>query len=121
VFCRGKGRVFIGGGIYLIHSDGRLVEMSQQDYDSEDLLQGLLAQYPNLLAGDQMDDLQHRRWLLISSERGLPSEEGGGYRWSVDHLFLDQDAVDRIARGNRPMLRASCRRSAPGLAGAQRN
>jgi hypothetical protein len=35
------------GGIYLIHSDGRLVAMSKEGYNSEDLLQGLLAQYPN--------------------------------------------------------------------------
>jgi hypothetical protein len=91
----------MSGGIYLIHSDGQLVEMNQQDYDSEDLLQGLLAQYPNLLAGDQIDNLNPRRWLLVSRERGLPSEEGGSYRWAVDHLFLDQDAVPTIVEVKR--------------------
>ena len=40
------------GGIYLIQGDGGLVEMSEQPYDSEDLLQGLLAQHPNLLTED---------------------------------------------------------------------
>jgi len=101
VFCDREGTAIVNGGIYLIHNDGRLIEMSQQDYDSEDLLQGLLAQHPNLLAGDQMDDLHPRRWLLISRERGLPSEEGGSYRWSVDHLFLDQDAVPTIVEVKR--------------------
>ena len=87
----------MAGGIYLIQDGGRLVEMNEESYESEDLLQGLLAQHPNLLAGDQISNLQPRRWLLVSRERGLPSEEGGALRWSVDHLFLDQDAIPTIA------------------------
>lgn len=91
----------MSGEIYLIQNDEQLVEMTEKAYDSEDLLQGLLARYPNLLAGDQMDSSEPRRWLLISRERGVPSEEGGGYRWSVDHLFLDQDAVPTIVEVKR--------------------
>lgn len=91
----------MSGGIYLIQKDGQLVEMNEKAYDTEDLLQGLLARYPNLLAGDQMDASQPRRWLLISRERGVPAEEGGGYRWSVDHLFLDQDAIPTIVEVKR--------------------
>jgi hypothetical protein len=34
--------------------DGSLGTMEETAYDSEDLLQGLLAQYPNRLAGDQI-------------------------------------------------------------------
>jgi hypothetical protein len=83
----------MGSGMFLIQADGQLVEMSEQPYDSEDLLQELLAKYPNLLAGDQIDDTNPRRWLLISREAALPSEENGLDRWSVDHLFLDQDAI----------------------------
>jgi hypothetical protein len=41
--------------IFLIQTDGELVEMTEQPYDTEDVLQRLLAKYPNLLAGDQMD------------------------------------------------------------------
>jgi len=91
----------MGGGIYLIQDDGRLVEMNEENYESEDLLQGLLAQHPNLLAGDQMDNSHPRRWLLVSRERGLPSEEGGVLRWAVDHLFLDQDAIPTIVEVKR--------------------
>ena len=36
----------MNGGIYLLQNDGRLIEMSEQAYDSEDLLQELLAKYP---------------------------------------------------------------------------
>src|SRR5947208_12743767 len=86
----------MSGGIFLIQSGGDLVEMIEQPYDTEDMLQELLAKYPNLLAGDQMDGAAPRRWLLISREMGVPSEEEGGDRWSLDHLFLDQDAIPTL-------------------------
>ena len=53
------------GGIFLIAGDDRLVELSSSTYDSEALLQRLLERYPNLLAGDQIDAVSPRRWLLI--------------------------------------------------------
>lgn len=31
--------------------------------------------------------------LLVSREQGVPGEEGGGSRWSLDHLFIDRDGV----------------------------
>lgn len=89
------------GGIYLIRDDGGLVEMAERDYDSEDVLQELLADHPNLLAGDQIDSTAPRRWLLTAQEAPLSSEEDGAGRWSVDHLFLDQDAVPTIVEVKR--------------------
>ena len=83
-------------GIYLLKKNGELVEMSEQHYDSEDLLQTLLAKYPNLLDGDQIDILNPRKWLLVSREMAIPDKEESGGRWSVDHLFLDQDAVPTL-------------------------
>jgi hypothetical protein len=91
----------MSGNIYLIEKNDELVEMNEQPYDSEDLLQELLAKYPNLLAGDQMDDITPRRWLLVSREASLPSEEDGGGRWSVDHLFLDQDGIPTLVEVKR--------------------
>jgi hypothetical protein len=81
------------GGIFHIDSEGRLVELTEEDYDSEDLLQRLLADYPALLAGDQISSDAPRRWLLVRREAGIPDQENGHDRWSVDHLFLDQDAI----------------------------
>lgn len=69
------------GAIYLLQGDDRLVEMSEQTYDSEEILQTLLAKYPNLLAGDQIDAASPRRWLLITREASLQSEEGSSGRW----------------------------------------
>jgi hypothetical protein len=91
----------MSGGIFILHEDGKLDEMREQPYDSENLLQALLAKYPNLLAGDQIDSDEPRRWLLISQEMGIPDQEGGGERWSLDHLFLDQDAIPTLVEVKR--------------------
>jgi hypothetical protein len=88
-------------GIYLIEKDGNLVELIERAYDSEGYLQELLARYPSLLAGDQMDSVEPRRWILIAREMGLPSEEDGSNRWSVDHLFVDQDGIPTIVEVKR--------------------
>lgn len=91
----------MASGIYLLQDGGSLVEMAETAYDSEALLQELLATHPSLLAGDQFSPAIPRRWLLISREVGLASEEGGGSRWSVDHVFLDQDAVPTLVEVKR--------------------
>ena len=79
----------------------QLIRMDEQPYDSEDLLQELLEKYPSLLAGDQMDSGRPRRWLLVKREAELASEEDGANRWSVDHLFLDQDGIPTIVEVKR--------------------
>ncbi|MFM9267107.1 hypothetical protein [Tychonema sp. BBK16] len=86
----------MAGGIYLIQDDDRLVEMMEQPYDSEDQLQDLLVTYPNLIAGDQIDRATARKWLLISREVATPSDEETPVQWSLDHLFLDQDAIPTL-------------------------
>lgn len=88
-------------GMFVLQDAGGLVEMTEQPYGTEAMLQELLAKYPNLLAGDQMDAAAPRRWLLVSREMGVPGEEGGGDRWSLDHLFLDQDAIPTLVEVKR--------------------
>jgi hypothetical protein len=83
------------GSIFLVHDDGKLVEMKETPYDSEALLQGLLADYSNLLAGDQIDPDHPRRWLLVTREMRVSGDEGTD-RGYLDHLFLDQDAVPTL-------------------------
>lgn len=87
-------------GIFLIKDDDSLVKLEESAYDSEDLLQQLLEKYPDLMAGDQMNRGAPRRWLLISREMGVPSEEFEN-RWSVDHLFLDQDGIPTLVEVKR--------------------
>ncbi|MBE7483593.1 MAG: hypothetical protein HS104_26895 [Polyangiaceae bacterium] len=85
----------------MIRDDGKLVEMASQKYDSEDLLQRLLAEYPSLLAGDQIDPTSPRRWLLVSRETGVPDATGAADRWALDHLFLDQDGIPTLVEVKR--------------------
>lgn len=89
------------GTIYLIGKGGELEEMFQQPYEKEDILQKYLEDYPNLLPGDQIDQTSPRKWLLISREMGIPGEEGGSDRLSVDHFFLDQDGTPTLVEVKR--------------------
>ena len=77
-----------------------LVEMVEQPYEAEDVLQRLLADYPGLLAGD-LDEEPRRRWLLVQREIGIAGEEDGSDRWSLDHLFLDRDGVPTLVEVKR--------------------
>lgn len=88
-------------GVFIIKGDKELIEMSEEQYESENFLQDLLENYPQLLAGKQINESDPRRWLLISREAGLPAEEGGGNRWAIDHLFLDQDGTPTIVEVKR--------------------
>lgn len=89
------------GGIFLIRDDDQLVELASRPYHSEDLLQGLLERYPNLLAGDQIDSVAPRRWLLVKREAAIPSDAEGSGRWSLDHLFLDQEGIPTLVEVKR--------------------
>lgn len=75
--------------------------MREAAYEAESVLQELLAKYPSLLAGDQLPRTEPRRWLLIGREAPVPSEQGGAGRWSLDHLFLDQDGVPTLVEVKR--------------------
>ena len=79
----------MGTGIYLVGDDRKLVEMVEQPYAKEDLLQELLADHPSLLAGGQIDSAAPRRWLLVSREVGVPDGTEASDRWAVDQVFLD--------------------------------
>ncbi len=91
----------MGGGIYLIDDDDRLVEMTEKAYESEEQLQDLLEKYPNLLAGDQIARATPRRWLSISRESAIAAEEDGVDRWNLNHLFLDQDGIPTLVEVKR--------------------
>lgn len=87
--------------IFLIQGESNLVEMKETPYDSEAILQKLIAKYPNVLAGEQMNSDAPRRWLLVTREMSVPDDEDGGGRWSLDHLFLDQDAIPTLVEVKR--------------------
>ena len=79
--------------IFLVEGKRKLTPMTETAYEREDDLQALLADYPDLLPGDQIDPENPRRWLLVARELGVPGSEEETGRWSLDHLFLDQDGT----------------------------
>lgn len=88
-------------GVFVLREDGSLVGLTEAPYDSEALLQELLASHPSLLAGSQIDSAKPRRWLLVTRELGIPDDVGAADRWSVDHLFIDQDGVPTLVEVKR--------------------
>ena len=85
--------------LFLIDGDNNLTPLSQSEYDSESLRQQLLAGHPGLLGGDQMGSGAPRQWLFVAREAPVPDKEGTAGRWSLGHLFLDQDAIPTHRRG----------------------
>lgn len=86
--------------IFLVQGD-KLVAMERSRYSLEDHLQDLLARYPDLMPGEQLNSAEPRRWMLVSREIGVPDSEGAADRWSLDHLFLDQDGVPTLVEAKR--------------------
>jgi hypothetical protein len=87
--------------IFHLDNNGKLTELNEANYISEDLLQQLLADYPKLISGSQINSLRPRRWLLISREFGVPDNKDAIGRWSLDHLFIDQDGIPTLVEVKR--------------------
>jgi hypothetical protein len=79
--------------IFLFEGKRKLTPMVETSYVTEDDLQALLADYPDLLPGDQINLENPRRWLLVAREVAVPGSEEDNGRWSLDHLYLDQDGT----------------------------
>jgi hypothetical protein len=88
-------------GVFVLNDANTLTSLEAAHFASEDDFQVLLAKFPELLAGDQIDPSNPRRWVLVRREAAIPSEENGGGRWSLDHLFLDQDGVPTLVEVKR--------------------
>ena len=79
--------------IYVMTEGGSLEPLTEKSFDTEDLLQRLIADHPELLDGEQIRPGDPRRWLLVTREKGIADAPDSGNRWAVDHLLIDQDAV----------------------------
>ena len=87
--------------IYHLNELGQLEPMQEKPFDAEADLQKLVAEYPGLLSGEQMNPDNPRRFILIGREQGIADIIGGGHRWSLDHLLIDQDAVPTLVEAKR--------------------
>ncbi len=83
-----------------IEEGSELRPLPEASVKVEDELQALVAKHPQLLSGD--DDLAAgRRWLLIRREQGIADGEGKADRFSLDHLFVDQDGIPTLVEVKR--------------------
>jgi hypothetical protein len=87
--------------MFVLKEDKTLIEMKPASFASESDFQLLLEQFPALLSGGQIDRQSPRRWILVAREMPVPSDDGSGGRWSVDHLFVDQDGIATIVEVKR--------------------
>jgi hypothetical protein len=83
-------------GVFVLKDKDTLVPMAPARFASEDDFQSLLAKFPALLSGDQIDPVVPRKWLLVKREKAVPDDEDSAGRWSLDHLFLDQDGIPTL-------------------------
>ncbi|PKL66714.1 MAG: hypothetical protein CVV28_09960 [Methanobacteriales archaeon HGW-Methanobacteriales-1] len=81
--------------IYLIKDDNPIT-LEEKEYKQEIVLQELLGKYPDILAGEQMNPENPRRWILVTSELHLVSKDAGNTNFYLDHLFLDQDGIPTL-------------------------
>ncbi len=94
--------------IYNRSGDGGLEPLEELPFATEDDLQKLIADHPELLDGEQMRPGDPRRWILITREKGIAQTPDSSAWWSLDHLIVDQDAVPtlvEVKRGSNSEIR----------------
>ena len=87
--------------IFVLNSEHKLVELNESTFINENQFQELLENYPKLISGSQINPENPRKWLLISREFGVPDELNGSNKWSLDHLFVDQDGIPTLVEVKR--------------------
>lgn len=81
--------------IFLRQGD-KLVSLVRTEFGCEADIQALLADYPEVIAGSQINPEDPRRWLLVAREMSVPDAAGESDEFRIDHLFIDQDAVPTL-------------------------
>ena len=102
------GELSVAERIYARGETGKLESLEEEPFSTEDELQALVADHPEVLDGEQIHPGDRRRWLLITREKGISESPQTGARWSLDHLIVDQDAVPtlvEVKRGTNPEIR----------------
>jgi len=84
-------------GIFLRQGTS-FVSLREQSYEAETVLQELIAEHPEMLAGE---DAEHGTLLLIRREAGISDQQDGSARWSLDHLYLDAAGVPTLVEVKR--------------------
>src|SRR5690242_6688962 len=75
------------GHIYVVDKQGSLARMKPGAPATEDAMQALVAEHPELIGAADGD------LLLIRREQPVSASADGPGRWSLDHLFVTRKAV----------------------------
>jgi hypothetical protein len=86
--------------VIFVREGEELVALAVAPYEAEAVLQELLEHHPQLLAGYEMSRSDPRRFLLVRRETPV-ADQYGARRWSLDHLFVDQDAIPTLVEVKR--------------------
>ena len=95
----------MNGKIFVLRDGEGLTELTQTPYENEDLFQSLIEKHPEILAGEQINPDNPRKWVLISREMSVSLDNGQG---RLDHLYIDQDGIPtflEVKRGTDTRIR----------------
>ena len=87
--------------IYTRDEQGKLEPLEEAPFSSENDLQVLLANHPELLDGEQMRPGDPRRWILVTREKGIAEAPDTGDSLAIDHVLIDQDATPTLVEVKR--------------------
>ena len=87
--------------VFLLDSSNRLTVAPATQHETEADFQEMLETHPRLLAGARIRPDDPLRWLLVKREASVPDTDSGQGRWSLDHLFIDQDGTPTLVEVKR--------------------
>ena len=87
--------------IYVSAAGDEWEPLEDEPFLTEDQLQSLIADHPELLDGQQIRPDDPRRWILVTREKGIAETADGGARWALDLLLVDQDAMPTLVEVKR--------------------
>jgi hypothetical protein len=67
---------FMSSKIYVLRDNEEIMPLIETEFTVEDIFQALIEKHPEVLAGDLIDPVNPRKWLLINREMGIPVEDG---------------------------------------------
>ena len=81
--------------------NGALRSVYETPFADELEFQNLLADNPELLSGELVNPDSPRKWLLLKKEQTVPDGANPSKWFSLDHLFIDQDAIPTLVEVKR--------------------
>jgi hypothetical protein len=79
--------------IFLVDGSRGLVPMRETRYETEALLQELIARYPSILADDSGQVVDGPSLLLVKREAAIADTHDGNATFALDHHFVDASGV----------------------------